>query len=304
MSATPSSEQRPAPVEVLHYTDPACPWAYSAEPFLRALEWRYGDGLRFRHVMIGLSEDVSGLERRGVTPQSRMQGWAMFARRFGMPFTDQPRSRLIASGRACRAVKAAALQGEELSTRLLRALRLAWFTTTELLDEDEALVRVARTVSGLDADALGRALDDPSVEAAYQRDREEARSAATSGRPAVAQGKTADAGEGQRFTAPSLVFRCDGRALVAGGWQPLAAYDLCVANLSPALPQAGPATPADLLARFPDGLVTEEVARACCERNDELDHAAATAELERLVEAGEAERVPLGNDALWRARRA
>ena len=32
------------PVEALHFTDPSCPWAYSAEPFMRALEYRYGDG--------------------------------------------------------------------------------------------------------------------------------------------------------------------------------------------------------------------------------------------------------------------
>ena len=48
-------------VEVVHYTDPSCPWAYSAEPFMRALEWRYGDGLAWRLVMIGLREDTSSL---------------------------------------------------------------------------------------------------------------------------------------------------------------------------------------------------------------------------------------------------
>ena len=25
------------------YNDPACPWAYSEQPALRVLEWRYGD---------------------------------------------------------------------------------------------------------------------------------------------------------------------------------------------------------------------------------------------------------------------
>ena len=57
-----------APVRVTQYTDPSCPWAYSAEPFLRGLEWRYGDGLEWRTVMIGLSEDTRARERAGVTP--------------------------------------------------------------------------------------------------------------------------------------------------------------------------------------------------------------------------------------------
>ena len=34
------------PVDVVHYTDPACPWAYSAEPFFAAGGLtRYGAGL-------------------------------------------------------------------------------------------------------------------------------------------------------------------------------------------------------------------------------------------------------------------
>ena len=44
-------------IDVVHYTDPGCPWAYSAEPFIRALEWRYGDGLTWRTCLIGLAED-------------------------------------------------------------------------------------------------------------------------------------------------------------------------------------------------------------------------------------------------------
>ena len=44
-------------IDVVHYTDPGCPWAYSTEPFVRALEWRYGDGLNWRTCLIGLAED-------------------------------------------------------------------------------------------------------------------------------------------------------------------------------------------------------------------------------------------------------
>jgi 2-hydroxychromene-2-carboxylate isomerase len=254
-----------APVRVTQYTDPSCPWAYSAEPCLRGLEWRYGDGLEWRTVMIGLSEDTRARERAGVTPESRVEE----------------------------------RDGAAAATRMLRGLRLEWFTSTLLLDADEGIAEVAEA-AGLDGAAIVAGIDDPDVEAAYQRDRAEARSAAETGAPAVAQGRAAGSESGTRFTAPSLVFERDGRRLVAGGWQPFDAYDLCVANLAPELPRRPRPEPADLLAAYPSGLVTVEVAEVCRERNDDrspADVATALAELER---AGIVRRTPIGDDdGLW-----
>ena len=51
------------PIQVTLYTDPACPWAYSINPALRLLEWRYGAQLDWRLVVIGLK----GLDRAAVT---------------------------------------------------------------------------------------------------------------------------------------------------------------------------------------------------------------------------------------------
>ncbi|MCW3015705.1 MAG: hypothetical protein JWO02_2797, partial [Solirubrobacterales bacterium] len=31
-----------APISVTHFSDPGCPWAYSASPAIAALQWRYG----------------------------------------------------------------------------------------------------------------------------------------------------------------------------------------------------------------------------------------------------------------------
>ena len=58
-----------------------------------------------------------------------------------------------ASGRACRAVKAAERDGTAAGARLLRAIRLAWFTSTILLDADEGIAEVAEGV-GLDGTAI------------------------------------------------------------------------------------------------------------------------------------------------------
>lgn len=288
-----------APVRVTQYTDPSCPWAYSAEPFLRSLEWRYGDGLEWRTVMIGLSEDTRARERAGVTPESRVRGWLEFGNRFGMPVSSTPRTRLIASGRACRAVKAAERDGAAAAARLLRAIRLAWFTSTLLLDADDGIAETAAT-AGLDGPAIVAGIGDPEVEAAYQRDRAEARSAAATGAPAVAQGRAAESESGARFTAPSLVFERDGQRLVAGGWQPFDAYDVCIANLAPDLPRRPPPEPADLLAAFPAGLVTVEVAEVCRERNDDRSPDGAAAVLRELERAGIVRRTPIGDgDGLW-----
>jgi 2-hydroxychromene-2-carboxylate isomerase len=285
------------PVAVTQYTDPSCPWAYSAEPFLRGLEWRYGDGLTWRTVMIGLSEDTRARERAGVTPEGRVQGWKTYETRFGMPVLSTPRTRLIASGRACRAVKAAERAGA--GDRLLRALRLAWFTTTLLLDTDDAIGQVA-AAAGLDSAAVVAGLDDPYVESGYQHDRAEARTAGVNGAPAVAQGRAAFSEPSARFTAPSLVFSRGSQILVAGGWQPFDAYDLCIANLAPDLPRQPAPEPAELLAAYPDGLTAVEVAQVCRDRNDDPDPAATSAVLERLEHAGAARRTPIGDEqSLW-----
>jgi hypothetical protein len=98
------------------------------------------------------------------------------------------------------------------------------------------------------------------------------------------------------------VFASNGTRLVAGGFQPVEAYDVLVANLDPELRrQPPPETPEPLLERFDHGLTTQEVAALLTEGNERPDRAAAEAALLELVAEGRAVREPLGDDALWRA---
>ena len=66
-----------ARISVTLFNDPACPWGYSAIPALRTLEWRYGDQLDWRLVLIGLTESAQRQELSGepavllVAPQIR-----------------------------------------------------------------------------------------------------------------------------------------------------------------------------------------------------------------------------------------
>jgi predicted DsbA family dithiol-disulfide isomerase len=284
------------------YSDPACPWAYSECPALRVIEWRYGEQLRWRLVLVGLTEDASQYEKRGYTPLRGALGQLAFRQRYGMPFSPRPKARLSATSRACRAVVAARLQQPGSEWRVFRALQLANFTTLLLLDDDAQLADVLREVPGIESDRIVFAIDSPEVIEAYERDKAETRSAA--GSAAELQGKTRISDGPVRYTAPTVAFERDGTRLVAGGFQPVEAYDVLVANLGPTLErQPPPETPAPLLQRFGDGLTTQEVAALMARDNDEPDRGAAEAALLELVAAGRAVRLPLGDDALWRAGR-
>jgi predicted DsbA family dithiol-disulfide isomerase len=281
------------------YSDPACPWAYSESPALRVLEWRYGDQLDWKLVLIGLTERADQYAARGYTPLRGALGQLMF-RRYGMPFSPAPKARLSATARACRAVIAARLANPGTEWAVFRALQLANFTTPLVLEDDEGLRDALRGLPGVDAEAIVAALDSPEVTEAYEADKASTRSAA--GSAAELQGKTATTDGPVRFTAPSVVFQSNGTALVAGGFQPVEAYDVLVANLDPGLErQAPPQDPAPLLDYFPGGLTTQEVAALMTHGNDAVDRRAAEAALLELVADGRAVRAPLGDDALWRA---
>ena len=96
----------PEPIKVTVYNDPGCPWAYSAVPALRVIDWRYGDQLDWHLVLIGLAERGEQYVERGYTPVWMAQAYVKFGR-YGMPFSTTPRSRVLGTGRACRAIAAA-----------------------------------------------------------------------------------------------------------------------------------------------------------------------------------------------------
>jgi predicted DsbA family dithiol-disulfide isomerase len=285
-------------ISAILYTDPACPWAYSENPALQVLRWRYGAQLEWRLVVIGLSESVEHYARRGYTPVRSVLGQLSF-RRYGMPFARAPKERLTATARACRAIVAARLTAPGSEWAVYRALQLANFTTPMLLDDDAQLAGALRSVPGIEPEEIISRLDAPEVSDAYQQDRAEARTAA--GSPAELQGKTATSDGPVRFTAPSLAFESNGTRLVAGGFQPVEAYDVLVANLDPDLHREPPPdTPEPLLARFPEGLTTQEVAALLTKGNDAPDPVGAEAALIELVAAGAAVREPAGDGAYWK----
>jgi 2-hydroxychromene-2-carboxylate isomerase len=290
-----------APIQTTLHSDAACPWAYSAAPALRVLEWRYGEQLEWRLVLIGLTERAEQYVERGYTPLGSARGYASRFRRYGMPFSPEPRARVIGTGRACRAVAAARILRPGSEWAVFRALQFAWFTTTLLLDEDDAIRAAIASAPDVDADAVVAILDSVEVVEAYECDRAEARTAA--GSPTEFQGKAAATDGPVRYTAPSIIFARGDTRLEAGGFQPVEAYDVVIANLDPTLSrQPPPETPEPLLERFPRGLTTQEVAACLARGNEPPDRLAAEAALLELVADGKARRTPLGDDALWALR--
>jgi protein-disulfide isomerase-like protein with CxxC motif len=280
------------------YSDPGCPWAYSAIPAQTVLRWRYGSQLQWRLVTIGLAEDPERYVKAGYTPTRSSIRQLYYRDTYGMPFSPEPRERITATGPACRAIVATRLRDPGREFDVLRALQLGWFNSTLLLDQDADIARALERVHGLDVAGIVRAIDDPDVLEAYERDKEEARAAA--GGPTDFQGKARQTDGPVRYSAPSIVFECDGRRLEAGGFQTIEAYDVLVANLDPTLDrQAPPESPLAALQRFPDGLVTQEVAAIMTHNNQMPDRDSSEAALIELVGSGQARRVPLGNDALW-----
>ncbi|MHB8692715.1 MAG: hypothetical protein ACYDHH_15875 [Solirubrobacteraceae bacterium] len=263
------------------------------------IEWRYGAQLNWRLVLVGLSEDTSRYAAHGYTPGRMAQGHIQFRDRYGMPFSSTPKPGLSASSRACRAVIAARRQWPGSEWRVFKALQLANFNLGLLFDDDDQLREVLDAVPGIDGELVISLIDSPEVLADYAEDKALTRTAA--GSPTELQGKAGNSDGVVRYTAPSLLFEtAAGRRLEAGGFQPVEAYDVLVANLDPTLERtAPPEDPEPLLEHFDFGLTTQEVAALMTAGNDAPDRAGAEQALIALVTEGRAERRSLGSDALW-----
>jgi predicted DsbA family dithiol-disulfide isomerase len=289
----------PAPIHVTHFTDPGCPWAYSATPFLTALRWRFGAQLDWTLVTIGLADDARRYLDRGYTPAKQALGYQRF-RRLGMPLDTQPKPRVSATGPACRLIVATRLTSPEHEEAVFRALQAENFTTSLPLESEELLAAALARVPDLDAAALLARLDDPAVTEAYEQDKARTRTAEHT--PTHAQGKSANTDGRERYTAPSLLFTRtrDGMSLEAGGFQPLEAYDVVVANLAPELDRRPAAQdPVEVLEAFPHPLATREIATVMADHLTPPDDRATEAALIAAAADGRVWRESAGNDAFW-----
>jgi predicted DsbA family dithiol-disulfide isomerase len=251
-----------ADVCITEYTDPGCPWAYSAEPFRRRLSWLYGDALEWRVRMVGLAESPDEYLEHGFTPERQSRAFASIARDHGMPIDTSVRPRMAATMPACRAVVAARLHAPERMRALLRRLRVRHFAG-ELLDEPATIAAAARD-AGIDPADLERWTAGDDVEAALRDDMVASRHPIDAAR--VLDEKLANWSGGRRYTCPSyeIVRVADGVRIAVPGFQSFSVYDVILANLVPDLGRRVPPDGVEEVLRwagFP--LASKEVAVLC-----------------------------------------
>lgn len=276
-------------VRIDEFTDPICPWAWSAEPFRRRLEWLYGDSVEFVPRMVILADDRSDQEEKGFTPEKLSGALQKIASEHKMPIDTRVRDAVPASLPACRAVVAARVHADPATTRhLLRELRLAHFRA-ELVDNEDVL-REAWSTAGLDPSKLDEWTDDEGVAEELEADRAAARKPNPAAR--VLDDKLANWSGGRRYTCPTYeITRLDDEVTIAApGFQPFAVYDTILANLVPGTDRREPPeSPHELLEWADCALSTREVAVLC-----EVDFDRAREELGRIASLE-----PIGSDGLW-----
>jgi len=280
-----------ATLVIRDFTDPACPWAFSAEPGRFRLRWLYEDEIEWQPRMVVLSERADEADAKGFTPDRLAAALMTIQRRFGMPIAPHERSRNAASLPACRSVVAVRRHDPARDQALLRRLRIRAMAGA-LLDEPETIAAAARD-AGLDPAKVESWSAEPETELALRADMAMARAPSEAAR--ALDHKLADAGDGRRYTCPSYeIERLDGGArLDLPGFQPVEAYEAAIANLVPELPRRDPPADVEEVLRWAgEPLATVEVAAVCG-----MSTVKAREALARV-----AEEEPVGADGYWSVR--
>lgn len=277
-------------VDITLYTDPGCPFGFTAQRQDLQLAWHYGHGIRLQTRMIVLAERRIAYEERGVSRDVIVRTHHRLAEEYGMPMWDGAPDAFVATFDACRAVVGARLHDPAQASLLLRALRRRTFSDGEALDAPET-VRAAASDAGIAAAELDRWLADAAVEAALREDMAATREPLPEA--LALPHKLSKADGGWRYSTGSAVFASAGRRVVAPGFQPFSVHEVAMASVAPEIERRdAPASVAELLAWAPYPLATAEVAEL-----RGVDRAAARTELEAAGESF----APAGSDGYWTA---
>ena len=251
-----------ADVCITEFTDPGCPWAFSAEPFRARLSWLYGDELEWKVRLVGLAASPQDNEEKGSPPEQAGAGVredrarARHAdRHLRAPAHGGDGARVPGGGRR-------ALHAPDAMRALLRSLRVRTFAG-ELLDAPETIAGAARD-AGIEPAELRRWMAGDDVARELEEDMARAREPLPAAR--ALDHKLANWSGGRRYTCPSyeIVRLSDGVRIAVPGFQPFAAYDVVLANLVPGMDRReDPASAAEVLEWAGTPLASKEVAVLC-----------------------------------------
>jgi len=287
-------------IRVRYYTDPACPWSWSAEPSVRRLMVEFGDDLEWSYVMGGLARDYAGGQgdtdlRWGATADMHprlMAHWLDVADHGRMPIDPRLWSEAPISSTypACIAVKAAAEQSDDGGGAYLRAVREGLMCFRRKLDTPQMLTEEARAL-GLDVGRFRSSLSSSATIEAFGADLESVRAV-----PGVAreQGGVKEVAGGERLAMPSVEFVAeDGAVHGVYGRKPYEAY-AGAATAAGAQPSgAARPGPREAIERF-GRMGLPEIEAVCG-----LPSPVASAELWKLVVDWQARPLRVLTDHLW-----
>ena len=291
MASLTRMSENGTPVRIRHFTDPTCPFAFTAERQRLRLRWLYGDQLQWTTHMVVLSETPP----TGFTAERVAAGRRRLHEQYGMPMAWTPLPKLVASIHGSRAVVAVRERDADRCEVLLRRLRVLTFMGLAI-DEPAVLDRAAEE-AGLDPAAVRGWTADADVEEALRADMRASRSPSPASR--AQDYKLGGPEEERRYTCPSYelertappppdwptTMRVD-----LPGFRPVEAYEAAIANLAPELTRrADPDGVEAVLDWAGMPLATAEVA-AVCDREiaDVREVLSQTARFE-----------PVGGDGYW-----
>ncbi len=268
-----------ARVAIRLFTDPGCPFAFSAERQRHRLLWLYGDQIAWEPHMIGLSE-----EKMDWVFSDRFRD---LQQRYGMPIDWRERLWTAPTIHACRAVVAARLRWPDREGALLRRLRV--LTMGGALLDDSDTLELAAEQAGLPVAELAAYCAEPEVEAALRADVADARRLSPAMR--AQDYKLGGPPDERRYTCPTYEIAAGGGRFDVPGFRPIDVYEVALANVEPSLDRrADPQSVDEVLAWAAYPLATAEVAAVC-------DREIADVRVE-LARSG-ARFEPVGGDGYW-----
>jgi predicted DsbA family dithiol-disulfide isomerase len=234
-----------ASVEIVEYTDPACPWAWGSEPTFGWLRESLGAQASWRRVFGILfdEDDDQPADREAET--RHYERWLVgVSEHTGAPHPERLHWVTATSWPASLVARAVEAQGVDVAERVLRRLRETTFVDGRPADTMESALGAAAQVSGVDLERLRIDAGSAAVLASVHADHDETRrpdpdvDAAAGDGPHPGRRKKLDPGE--RYALPTLVIAGPaGRAFVPG-WQPRERYVAAVRAVAPRVEFSSP----------------------------------------------------------------
>jgi predicted DsbA family dithiol-disulfide isomerase len=240
-------------LEIVEYTDPACPWAWGSEPTFIWLRKALAGHLSWRRVFGILFDDDDDQPPDREAETRYYERWlAGVSTHTRAPYPERLNWVAATSWPASLVAKAAQSQGVLVAERVLRRLRETTFVEGTPADTIEAALAAVDTVADLDparlrADALSATvLRSLRVDYAETRTPSAAVDAATLGGPHP--GRRKEIASGLRYALPTIVMRGPAGEQFVPGWRSRADYVAAMHAVAPDIElQAVSERPQDLL---------------------------------------------------------